>query len=596
MTLVREAFTLPFVFLTVTLLGGIRGTADGLRLVPPPLAALVLAMLAVAALVRAGALDPARLMHGARTPLENLSGLTVLLTLYAASAQVFHALTPEVGLLHVGFGVLFFVQLLALVAGGRTDRTGVIRSFIVLLGSAFVLRWIVLEAIYAPEGGTLKRVLTVLAEGVTLGALGYAPHSSATGYVAFLAVALYLGGLALLPSARRGHHVMHAPRGERRLPPAVVLLIIVAATTACDRLDDRAGAAPPAPAAARGPVDPPLRLQALGAARVWSPPTVPPGAADLSANPPGGFEPDDEVTCRFALEPVGGTTPKFYCDLPGGERVKVKYGSTNAELHAEVAATRLLAALGFGADHMFVVRKVRCAGCPRFPFQALQCHERTPFDRACLGGGLDYSRVVEFGDAVLERRLAGRPIRTAETEGWAWFELSAVDHAAGGASREELDALRLMAIVLAHWDNKSENQRLICLPGADRPDGGCSRPLALLQDLGGTFGPAKVELRNWRANPVWADAQSCTVSMKHLPWSGGTFPDHRISEGGRLLLLGLLEQLSQSQLTALFESSGITRFDQVSLDGRDANAWVAVFRDKVRQIREGGPCTLTGAG
>ena len=52
-----------------------------------------------------------------------------------------------------------------------------------------------------------------------------------------------------------------------------------------------------------------------------------------------------------------------------------------------------------------------------------------------------------------------------------------------------MDALRLLAVVISHWDNKPENQRITCLPGGDQPDGGCTTPLALIQDLGATFGP-----------------------------------------------------------------------------------------------------------
>ena len=49
--------------------------------------------------------------------------------------------------------------------------------------------------------------------------------------------------------------------------------------------------------------------------------------------------------------------------------VKVKYGS--AERHAEIAATRLLTALGFGADRMYLVPHLRCEGCPPFPFHTM---------------------------------------------------------------------------------------------------------------------------------------------------------------------------------------------------------------------------------
>jgi hypothetical protein len=333
------------------------------------------------------------------------------------------------------------------------------------------------------------------------------------------------------------------------------------------------------------------RDAALASARVWHEPEVPIGQADLRNNPRGTFPATDEVACRFTLTPVSGTTPKFYCELPSGERLKIKYGGANPELHAEVAATRLLAALGFGADRMSVARKVRCAGCPTFPFQSLRCLDRTGFKSACFPGSLDDNDVVDFDVAVIERKRPGRVIETVEDQGWAWFELDRIDPAQGGASRAEVDAFRLMAVFLAHWDNKAANQRLICPPEFDRDDGTCVQPLAIMQDLGATFGPMKIDLHNWRQGPIWKDRATCTVSMTHMPWGGATFLERRISEEGRRLLLGLLEQLSDRQLRDLFEGSRVTSHDQFSAEARQADAWVRVFKDKVRQIREAGPCS-----
>src|SRR6185436_17953152 len=92
-------------------------------------------------------------------------------------------------------------------------------------------------------------------------------------------------------------------------------------------------------------------------------------------NPPGdgSFPPDAVVACRFRPGAVSGSTPKFDCELPDGGKVKVKYGRANPEVFTEVAASRLLAALGFGADRMYVIDRVRCFGCPRDPFKGLQC-------------------------------------------------------------------------------------------------------------------------------------------------------------------------------------------------------------------------------
>jgi hypothetical protein len=82
--------------------------------------------------------------------------------------------------------------------------------------------------------------------------------------------------------------------------------------------------------------------------------------------------------------------------------------------------------------------------------------------------------------------------------------------------------------------------------------------------------------------------------MEHLPWGGGTFPEQDISEQGRLFLLSLLEQLSAAQLRDLFAGARVDYSEAVTAQSRQPEAWAAAFLDKVRQIREGGPCSRTG--
>ena len=200
MSAIREAFVLPCLFLTVALLGGLRLSAD-VRLVPPALIALVLAVLLLGSLFRANAFSPERLFGPHRLALENASGAAVLLTLFAASAQVFNLLTPDTGLLHLLVSVFFLVQFLTTLTAVR-DRTALLRSLAVLFGCAFFLRFVALESLYAPGRGVIKRVMTALMEGVTLGTLDYVPTGPATGYVAFLTLTLYLIGLVLLPTGR----------------------------------------------------------------------------------------------------------------------------------------------------------------------------------------------------------------------------------------------------------------------------------------------------------------------------------------------------------------------------------------------------------
>ena len=195
-----EIFYLPLLFLSVVLFGGVRVGAQ-VMLVPPPLFTLVLAFLLVCVLVRSGALDPERLMSSSRSTLANISGAIVLLTAFAAATQAFNVATPELGLPRLLFSVFLFVLLLNTLAAAP-DRTRVHRSLLVIFGSAFVLKFIVLAALADPEGGWLKRVMLAMIEGLTLGTLTQTAYAPITGYVAFFVLMLFLIGVALLPSRR----------------------------------------------------------------------------------------------------------------------------------------------------------------------------------------------------------------------------------------------------------------------------------------------------------------------------------------------------------------------------------------------------------
>jgi len=209
---VREAFTLPLLLLTVGALGGVRvATGGGLALVPPSLMSLILATVLVGALVRSGTLAPGLLVNDRRTPLANTSGVVVLVALLAATAQVFTLVTPATGLL--AFVVTaFFVLLLWNTLAVEPDRRQLLRSLAVVFGGAFVLKFVVLAALYEPEIGLLRRVLLTLLEGVSLGTLGFVPDGAATGYLAFVTLGLYFVALVLLPGSRSHNHEGHEER------------------------------------------------------------------------------------------------------------------------------------------------------------------------------------------------------------------------------------------------------------------------------------------------------------------------------------------------------------------------------------------------
>jgi len=129
------------------------------------------------------------------------------------------------------------------------------------------------------------------------------------------------------------------------------------------------------------------------------------------------------LTCRFLAKAPQGTTPKFDCVLDGGEVIKVKYGR-DPEIPAEVAATRLLSALGFPADRMSIVSRLRCHGCPRYPFMAMRLIHLAGASAWFPPRGYEdgYS---DFHWAAVERKFSGVAIEAGDDEGWGWWELDA---------------------------------------------------------------------------------------------------------------------------------------------------------------------------
>jgi hypothetical protein len=212
MTPAREAIYLPLLFLTVAFLGGVRPGGQ-VVLSPPSLFSLILAVMLVGVLIQSGALIPLRLMNGSRSGLANLNGFVALAALFAASAQVFSLLTPEAGVPRILFSVFFLVLMLNTLAAGP-DRVRVLRSLAVTFAAAFVLKFIVLNALSQPASGRTARLLQILFEGVTLGTVTQDVHHPAAGYLAFLTIALFLIAASLLPSRNRSELALEkAPRG-----------------------------------------------------------------------------------------------------------------------------------------------------------------------------------------------------------------------------------------------------------------------------------------------------------------------------------------------------------------------------------------------
>jgi hypothetical protein len=197
-------WALPFIFLTVALLGGLRVSADDRAFIffAPPLITLVLAVMLMLLFVRGGLIELRSWIAANNPPLRNVSHIWLLLTLFFASAQAFNSVLPERGLLHWLFS-FFFLWTLWNNQFSSFDARRLLRSLAVLFGTAFVLKHLLLASLYTPGGGWLQRVAGALVQGVSLGTLDAPMFGPATGYISFFTLGLYIAGLLLLTSKQQ---------------------------------------------------------------------------------------------------------------------------------------------------------------------------------------------------------------------------------------------------------------------------------------------------------------------------------------------------------------------------------------------------------
>ena len=194
---------LPFLFLTVGLLGGLRlsGIDSSFIFLKPPLLCLIFAAIMLVMFFRARLISLEGWFSESLSLLKNIANGAVLLTLFAATTQLFNSLLPEKGLPFWIVAFCFFWTLWNnLFADFDTKK--LLRSLGALFGLAFVVKYLVLANLAAPDGRTwFERLTENPGQEAMTWLLDLPRFSAGTGYIQFFAAALFLIGLFLLPSS-----------------------------------------------------------------------------------------------------------------------------------------------------------------------------------------------------------------------------------------------------------------------------------------------------------------------------------------------------------------------------------------------------------
>lgn len=191
---------LPLIFLTVTLLGGLRLSAENnvFLFLKPALICLIFAAIILILFFRGRLILLEGWFSEDFSILKNTANGLVLLSLYTASVQLFNSLLPEKGLPFWIIGFFFFWTLWNnLFVDFQAKR--LLKSLGSLFGLAFVTKYLVLASLTTTGESTwTQKIFEGIMKEASFGLLDLPKFSSGTGYIQFFTLILYVVGLFLL--------------------------------------------------------------------------------------------------------------------------------------------------------------------------------------------------------------------------------------------------------------------------------------------------------------------------------------------------------------------------------------------------------------
>jgi hypothetical protein len=250
----------------------------------------------------------------------------------------------------------------------------------------------------------------------------------------------------------------------------------------------------------------------------------------------------------FVKEDVTGTNPKIKVTDANGVKWNMKF---DEEVHAEVAASRIVWAMGYMVEESYYVPSGKVDGV-------------TGLGRAKKFIGADGS----FQGAMFEKRPEEITRRATP---WAWDS-----NPFNGT--KELSGLAVIAVLLNNWDAKVDNNNVLAM----KHDDGSVKEWYLVADWGGTFGKMGGVFSHSKWDP---EAYAKQEFIKGV--SGSTLQLNYTGKGGNVMkgvpveharwISARLSQLTDDQIRQAFRAAGATDTDTAAFAGR--------IRAKIQQLK-----------
>jgi hypothetical protein len=262
----------------------------------------------------------------------------------------------------------------------------------------------------------------------------------------------------------------------------------------------------------------------------------------------GGTDKAPKPPFTFAKEDVTGTNPKIKVVDANGVKWNVKF---DEEVHAEVAASRLVWACGYMVEESYFVPSAKVEGV-------------TGLGRAKKFVGADGS----ISNAMFEKRPDTIARRAAN---WSWDSNPF-------RSSKELSGLAMLAVLLNNWDAKVTNNNVLGMYDAD----GGVKDWYIVADWGGTFG----KMGGFMSHSKWdMDAYGKQAFVDGV--SGSTLKLNYSGKGGSLFkavpveharwFAGILGQLSDEQIRQAFKAAGASQTEEQGFATR--------IRQKINELK-----------
>jgi hypothetical protein len=245
----------------------------------------------------------------------------------------------------------------------------------------------------------------------------------------------------------------------------------------------------------------------------------------------------------FVKEDTGGVQPKIDVRDSAGREWDVKFGE---EVHAEIAANRLVWALGFVAEESYFVPKGTVNGVPAGKMKDFIAPDGT------------------FTNASF--RLRGEGSKRAE-ERWTFEDNPFVN-------TPELSGLAILMTMLCNWDIQgTRNNRILQVDGDDR---------YIVSDLGATFGKmgkfpvprSKWSLEDFRKEEFIEKVEDGQIDLDYEGYGG----INKVSVEHARWFSRLASQLTDDQLRAALRASGATDAEAAGFSAR--------LREKITELQK----------